>query len=199
MKAALVSGSLVLALALASCNGGGGTNPAPAPSPTATPCVLPVGTSATSSTFAASSASGVNYIVPAIDNTIDTMSAGTLTVGSGAQLTTAIANGTCITSAPPGSTIYQFIAMTAVGSSVTFPTIPGWTFTFPAAVSTSGRTFAFYQYAPSATNPFVGTWTQVLGNGVVAGQNVSFAAGGTGFTLQASAAQGQIFALTSTP
>lgn len=190
-------GSLALALTLASCNGStGGTTPNPTPAPTATPCVLPSGTSATSSTFPAADASGVNYIVPAVNNTIDVMSAGTLT-GSGANLTIAIANGTCLTQVPPGSTIYQFIAMTAVLSPVTFPTLPGWAFTFPSTVSTAGKTFALYQYTPvpgSTTG-----WTQILGNGVVSGQTVTFAAGGTGFTLQASALQGQIFALTSTP
>lgn len=183
---------------LAACAGPSKTTPQPNPSPTATPCVLPSGVSATSSTFPAADASGVAYIVPAVSNTLDLMSAGALTT-SGGNLTIAIANGTCITTAPPGSTVYQFIAMTAVLSAVTFPAIPGWAFTFPATISTTGKTFAFYQYTPSATNPFSGTWAQVLGTPIVVGQTVTFAAGGSGFTLQASALQGQVFALTSTP
>lgn len=186
----------LLALALASCSSSGGTTPAPNPSPTATPCVLPSGTSATSSVFPAQNASGVNYIVPAVDNTMDVMSAGVIS-GSG-NLTLAIADGTCLATLPAGATIYQFIAMSAVTSAVTFPTIPGFSFTFPSSVSTAGKTFGFYQYTGVTPGNPTG-WTAVLGNGAVSGQTVSFAAGGSGFTLQASALQGQIFALTSTP
>ena len=192
MKTSLCA-SLALVLAFTACNGNT-NNAAPTPVPTATPCVLPSGSSSTASTFPAAAVVNTNYNLPAVANTIDVMSAGNVVAG-GNTLTFAIATGTCIATAPPGTTIYQFIAMSALLGPVTFPTIPGFAFTFPASLPTAGRAYALYQYNPSVA----AQWVQVLGAGAVAGQTVTFAAGGTGFTLQAIAGQGQIFALTSTP